>query len=78
MKNTVIQDLIEWIDRVEDRGIKSLSTEKIRERIREHIPIEKSRLAEFHAAGQKGISFSDTYSIYKTPIVKPDDHEKTT
>lgn len=73
MKNTVIQDLIEWLDRVEDRGIKSLSTEKIRERINERKVLEKNRLYEFHKAGSSGESLANTVEKFKFP-----ENEKTT
>lgn len=44
---TAVQDLIDWIDRVEERGITQLSTAKIRERLAERLPIEKDRMNRF-------------------------------
>lgn len=45
---TAICDLLEWIDRVEERGITQLSTEKIRERIKERISLEKQVIFSFN------------------------------
>ena len=44
---TAICDLLEWIDRVEERGITQLSTEKIRERIKERVSMEKQVIFSF-------------------------------
>lgn len=38
---TPIHDLLEWIDRVSDRGITYVSVERIRERITDRIPMER-------------------------------------
>lgn len=44
---TAVNDLLDWIDRVESRDIKQLSTDKIRERIKERLPLEKERIIRF-------------------------------
>jgi len=61
-KNTAVQDLLEWIDRVEERGITQLSTEKIRERIKERIPLEKERMVNFAIRLQS--SSSPAYDLF--------------
>lgn len=38
---------MDYLDRVEERGIETLSVSKIRERILERIPMEKHRLIKF-------------------------------
>lgn len=49
MTKTAINDLLDWIDRVEERGIKQLSTGKIRERIKERLPIEQRNMLKFQS-----------------------------
>lgn len=76
-KNTAIQDLLEWIERVEGRGIETLSVAKVKERIRERIPMEKQRLSEFYSYGMIGeTTFVNTLSQYKTPDTKNEENER--
>lgn len=60
---TAVNDLLDWIDRVESRDIKSLSTEKIKERIKERLPLEKERIIRFAkaAVSMQESSWDDIY-----------------
>tara|TARA_R110000868_G_scaffold119513_5_gene317293 strand:- start:25902 stop:26144 length:243 start_codon:yes stop_codon:yes gene_type:complete len=60
---TAVNDLLDWIDRVESRDIKSLSTDKIRERIKERLPLEKERIIRFAkvAVSMEESSWNDIY-----------------
>jgi len=61
---TAVNDLLDWIDRVEERDIKTLSTEKIRERIKERLPLEKERIIRFanEAVKTDKLKWTDLYN----------------
>ena len=61
---TAVNDLLDWIDRVEERDIKTLSTEKIRERIKERLPLEKERIIRFANEAVKSDLRSVLFKLY--------------
>lgn len=52
-KKTVIQDLIEYTDRVKDRDIKTISLDKMKERVLERSAMNKDQLFLAFKAGNE-------------------------
>lgn len=47
---TALGDMLDYLDRVESRNISHLSISKIRERVKERLPLEKERIIRFAKA----------------------------
>lgn len=74
---TPIGDLLEYLDRVEGRDIHQLSIAKIRERVKERIPMEKERMIRFakKAVTMDENSWDDIFDECFESNGKPEDGE---
>lgn len=74
---TAIGDLLDYLDRVESRDIHTLSISKIRERVRERIPLERERMIRFARKTHEAtdVSYDDTFNELFEPNKPQEDGE---
>lgn len=76
-QKTPLGDILDYLDRVEGRDIHQLSIAKIRERVKERIPMEKERMIRFakKAVTMDENSWDDIFDECFESNGKPEDGE---